>query len=111
MSEQCPTIGRIVHYTLSEQDAEAINARHAEAEDRARRESESRDRVIDGNQRHVGNHVEAGDVYPMIITRVWGDQPDSHVNGQVFLDGNDTLWATSVSLGAGERHFVWPPRI
>lgn len=87
-----PSIGRIVHYTLSEQDAGRINAR----------------RLADPTS---GNRVAVGDVFPMTITRVWGDQPTSAVNGQVLLDGSDVLWVTSVSLGRGARHFVWPPRV
>jgi hypothetical protein len=101
MAEMVPTIGRIVHYTLSEQDAEQINERRGPA----------RSAALGGDvQMHHGNYVQARDVYPMVITRVWGDQPDSEVNGQVLLDGNDTLWATSVTAGEGERHFVWPQR-
>jgi hypothetical protein len=46
----------------------------------------------------------------MLITRAWGDQPDSLVNGQVFLDGGDCLWVTSVKVGEGPRTFAWPTR-
>ena len=106
MSEQVPTIGRIVHYTLSEQDAEAINRRRADA---MRNMPQHQERA-DGSQIHVGNSVAAGDVYPLVITRAWGDTPESAVNGQVLLDGNDTYWATSVSVGEGERRFAWPSR-
>lgn len=101
-----PTIGRIVHYTLCEQDAEAINRRRADA---ARNLAAHRERA-DGSIVHSGNPVKAGDVYPLVITRVWDDTPESAVNGQVLLDGNDTFWATSVSHGEGERHFQWPTR-
>jgi len=100
-----PTLGRIVHYTLSEQDAEAINRRRKDARDSAA----SLDKT--GYVAHVGNDVSAGDVYPLIITKVWGGTPTSAVNGQVLLDGNDTFWATSVAIGEGPRTFAWPPRI
>lgn len=99
-----PSIGRIVLYTLSEQDAEAINRRRVQADMHI---EEHRERG-DGSQVHVGNSVHAGAVYPMVIIRTWGDTPDSSVNGQVLLDGNDTLWVTSVSVGEGQRHFAWP---
>lgn len=107
MTEQRPTIGRIVDYTLSEQDAAAISSR------RQQDQAAARDVV---GQRYCGqpsggNQVSAGDVFPLIITRVWGDQPGSAVNGQVLLDGNDLLWVTSVSLGEGPRHFAWPARV
>ncbi len=87
-----PTIGRIVHYTLSEQDAAAINARR------------------DAAGPSSANPVYEGDVYPMMIVRVWGNSPDSAVQGQVFIDGNFTFWATSVTGGEGPRHYAWPER-
>lgn len=77
-------IGTMVEYTLNGLDAEDVNNR------------------IDTKWPHVGNKTRAGDVFPMLITRVWqGD----HVNGQVFLDGNFILWVTSVKEGAGQREF------
>jgi len=99
-----PSIGRIVHYTLSEQDADAINRRRTDATHTRAAAQTS------GFQVHVGNSVQAGDVYPLVITRVWGNTETSAVNGQVLLDGNDTYWATSVSVGEGPRHFAWPTR-
>lgn len=86
-----PTIGRIVHYTLSEQDAAQINA-------------------LRGSSTFKANPAAEGDVYPMMIVRVWGNSPDSAVQGQVFIDGNFTLWATSVSHGEGPRAYAWPER-
>ena len=97
-----PTIGRIVHYTLSAQDAEQINKRRKDAQ-----QSGSALRN-DGSQIHFGNNVSDGETYPMIITRVWSD---TAVNGSVLLDGNDTFWATSVSEGEGPRHYAWPERV
>lgn len=90
-----PTIGRIVHYTLTEMDAAQINRRRAH-------------HAVDGqrSQIHVGNVAREGDVFPMMITRVWGETPESAVNGQVFLDGNDTLWITSATVGEGPRHYA-----
>lgn len=85
-----PTIGRIVHYTLCQAGVNAINARRGTA--------------------HVGNRVAAGDVYPAMIVRVFGDTPESCANLQVFLDGRDTEWVTSRTVGEGEFHFAWPKR-
>ena len=104
---QKPSIGRIVHYTLDADDAEKINRRreHAMAHLGEHREN------ANGVQIHVGNSVSAGDVYPMIIVRVWGGTPDGCVNGQVMLDGNDLYWAMSVKIGDGPRTFAWPPRV
>jgi hypothetical protein len=54
----------------------------------ARRQQESRN-----NLPFPGNDPHPGDVYPLLIVRVWSD--DS-INGQIFLDGIDTMWVTSV---------------
>jgi hypothetical protein len=102
-----PSIGRIVHYCLSEQDATQINKRRADA---AAHMEEHRENST-GVAVHVGNNVVAGQVFPLVITRAWGAAEGSAVNGQVLLDGTDTLWVTSVSEGAGERHWIAPPRV
>jgi hypothetical protein len=78
MSHIAPRRGLWVDYALASYDVEAIAAQR----DRAGRAL-------------VGNPANGGDVYPMLITRPWGDTPTSAVNGQVFLDGNDALWVTS----------------
>jgi hypothetical protein len=101
-----PSIGRIVHYTLTEQDAEQINRRRADAQAQIGWHREHKTGAVV----HIGNSVAEGDVYPLLITRTWGDQEDSAVNGQVFLDGSDTLWVTSVTQGTGARQWVEPPR-
>jgi len=89
MSGTVPTIGRIVHYRLDAHDAARITHRRTEAG-------------------IPGNAVQPGDTYPLIITRVWGG--GSGVNGQVLLDGPDTLWVTSVTEGEGIRTWSWPMR-
>jgi hypothetical protein len=110
MTEHAPSICRIVRYTLTKQDADAINRRRADASAHL---TAHRDRA-DGSQIHTGNSVAAGDVYPLVITRVWAASPapaSTAVNGQVLLDGNDTYWVSSVTAGTGERHFTWPARV
>jgi hypothetical protein len=101
-----PSIGRIVHYTLNGHDAAGVNRRRTDA----RRHQAEHMAACNGVVVHTGNNVAAGDVYPMIITRVWGQTEDSAVNGQVLLDGNDLLWVTSVAQGEGERRYTWPNR-
>jgi hypothetical protein len=93
-----PSIGRIVHYTLTASDAAGINIRRIHP-------------VAEGL--FHGNTAHAGDVYPMMITRVWSAEPDEDtvVQGQVFLDGNDTLWVTSVAQGHEERQWFEPVRV
>lgn len=104
-----PSIGRIVHYVLSDSDAASINKRRQDA---------AASNVSAGNTGvvvHAGNHATGGDVYPLIITRVWatGDAATEQTacNGQVMLDGNDTLWVTSVSQGDGQREWFEAPRV
>jgi hypothetical protein len=84
-----PTIGRIVQYTLTDRDAGDVN----------------RLRLASENE---GNTAREGDVFPMLIVRVWGSLPESAVQGQVFIDGNFTLWVTSVVAGEGPRTYAWP---
>lgn len=102
-----PTIGRIVHYKLTAEDAEAVNRRRKDAD--ANRQNH-RDAAL-GYVAHFGNFAREGDVYPMLIVRVWGTTPESSVNGQVFLDGNDTLWVTSVGQGDDVRQWHEPERV
>jgi len=104
---QVPSVGRIVHYVLSEEDVNGINRRRADGESHM---SEHRERS-DGSQVHIGNRAVAGAIYPLIITRVWGSDPTSGVNGQVLLDGNDAYWATSRVPGETPGTWHWPERV
>lgn len=100
-----PSIGRIVHYTLTADNAEHINKRRNDAILNMPQHASA----ADGVQLHTGNTVSEGMVFPMIITSCGGAvTADSHVNGQVFLDGNDLYWATSVKAGDGPGCFAWP---
>jgi len=103
---QDPSIGRIVHYTLSEQDAAQINKRRSDARNLNAAGVTLASQGL-GPQIHIGNPVAAGDVFPAMVVKVhsWS------ANLQVFLDGNDTFWATSVAEGDGELHWQWPPRV
>ena len=102
---QC--IGRIVSYKLGEQNVIEIERRRVDA----RASTISADKT--GAQVHVGNPVSTGDVFPMLITRVWDPKPteESVVQGQVFLDGNDVLWVTSARQGDGEYQWHETPRV
>ena len=98
-----PTIGRIVHYKLSLEDAGKLNKRYDDgAGPRSAKNADS------GAQVHVGNRVERSETVPMIITKVWTEES---VNGQVILDGNDSLWVTSAVRGQNESQWDWPPRV
>lgn len=120
MTEQIPTIGRIVHYRLSADDATQINRRRTSGTSIAQRMKPWNIVTSTGNrdicewptgaQAHIGNEVKEGDTFPMMITRVWGNTPTSAVNGQAYLDGTDVLWVTSACVGEGPRTFSWPTR-
>lgn len=120
MSEQIPSIGRIVHYKLSASDVELIMRRRTTGMSIAERLKVNASPDLGGSipvvawpagaQAHIGNNVYEGDVFPMLIVRVWGSTPESAVNGQVFLDGNDVFWATSRTVGEQNGQFSWPTR-
>jgi hypothetical protein len=87
-----PSVGRIVLYRLTADDATQINRRRPTGV-----------KAGAGKIVHVGNPVAEGEAFPLIITRVWGA-----VDGS---DGNDSLWVTSVMEGDGLRHWFVPPRV
>lgn len=82
-----PSIGRIVHYTFAEYDdfSQVEGARV--------------------------NKVEAGQVYPAMIVRTWGEDEGDSCNLQVFLDGNVSYWATSRVEGDQPGQWAVPPRV
>lgn len=94
-----PTIGRVVHYKLSEQDVDAINRR--------RRDFAAAQSGNTGFVGHVGNTVRAGNVFPAFVVATFGG---TAANLHVFLDGNDTYWATSREDGAEPGQWSWPTR-
>lgn len=104
-----PTQGRIVLYTLGLEDVDRINKNRIAYATVGDRLSSA------GCQKHIGGMVEEEDTFPMVITALWGPvvgggDPQC-VNGQVLLDGNDTLWVTSITEGTGPRTWAWPPRV
>jgi hypothetical protein len=107
-----PSVGRIVHYTLTEYDAQAINQRREDASAFQRSVTvrpEPGERGRTGHVLHVGNTAREGDAYPAMIVRTFGE---TTVNLQVHLDGDDTYWATSRMEGDGSPGtWIWPPRV
>ena len=101
-----PTVGRTVHYTLTEADAEVINRRRSDASLNLRQIQEAKSGFV----AHIGNSATEGQVCAAVIVRTWGETPESAVNLQVLLDGNDVYWAASRSVGDGSGHFAWPQR-
>lgn len=107
--QMVPSKGRIVHYTLTETDAERITRRRTDGASIAERMGGGTWPA--GAQAHIGNPVGAGDVFPMLIVRVWGSDASAAVNGKVELDGTDCLWVTSVVQGHEPGQWFEPPRV
>lgn len=106
-----PTIGQIVHYRLTADDAARMNKRRADYHAFATAHAHPHDPDTappTGHVAHVGNALEAGNYYPAMVVRT-DLSPDS-INLQVFLDGTDQLWATSVHEGDEPGTWAWPPR-
>jgi hypothetical protein len=91
-----PSIGRIVLYQLAEHDVADINRRRA-----GRATRERLDRAT------LGNHAEAGQVFPAIVVRHFGA---GTCNLRILLDGTDTHWATSRTEGTTPGTWAWPAR-
>lgn len=95
-----PTVGQIVHYTLSSFDAGEVYRRRE-----VTGFSVNEKGVLDddshwhaGTQRHVGYAPSPGEVLPAIIVRTY---EGSMCDLQVFLNGNDVLWVTGRFQGEG----------
>lgn len=107
-----PTVGRIVHYTLTAQDAEAINRRREDHKAYAARHRQPIGPGHDGatgHQAHVGNSASEGDQYAAVVVRVFNPTTTT-ANLKVLLDGNDDYWATSATEGEGPGRWAWPAR-
>lgn len=107
-----PSVGRIVHYQISQYDAAEINSRRSDAQ--AFRRSldhanpiQAGERGRTGHVEHTGNQVSEGDIYPALVVRTFGG---TTVNLHVLLDGNDTYWATSRVEGDNPGQWSWPVR-
>lgn len=87
-------IGMMVLYQLTEEEALATNKRREDAKQNVEKMREERP----GFQAHVGIETSEDDLLPMIVTFVSQDLP-TFVDGQVFLNGNDSLWVTEVMEG------------
>jgi hypothetical protein len=109
-----PTVGRIVHYRLTEEDAEHVNRRRTTSVS----VQERMPLVVDyvhghaihawpqGAQAHIGLPAFDGQELPMLITRVRVES----INGQVFLEGNDVLWVVDIREGIQNGQWHWPER-
>lgn len=106
-----PTIGRIVLYALTAEDALKINRRRTTGASIAERIAAPVWPI--GAQAHIGNPVSVGQEFPLMVVAV---RPLTFIlNGQVFLDGNDVLWVVDAEQGppgdAVQGKWRWPPRV
>lgn len=90
-----PSIGRIVHYVLSQQDVDSIqSSRQRMAE------------LLQISAGQIGNSVRVGEVVPAQIVRVW-DASTGLINGQATLDGFDTYWLRSCHMDECKAQGTW----
>ena len=97
--------GRIVYFVFNEQCAAEVMRRRTTAKSIAERIGSSPPAWPTGAQAHIGNEVKAGDIYPAMVLRVWGESGCSNL--KVFLDGSDEYWATSINYDAAKAPFSW----
>ena len=90
-----PTIGRIVHYRVSEDDAQHYGFR-----------------PLDNPS---FNLPYPDDILPMTITSVHADSDGvvRHISGNVMVNNGTMFWAGSVTEGLGDipGQWFWPPRV
>lgn len=98
-----PTLGRMVRYVLTGDDAEKINRRRTSGASILTRMERGVWPV--GAQAHIGAEVHAGDYWPGLIVAV--ARGSSNVNLQVFLDGCDVFWAVGRNLDEAHTPGTW----
>ncbi len=91
-------VGLNVLYRITAEEALATNKRREDARQNIEKMRQERP----GFQAHIGNLIGVGDRFPMVITQIF---PANGINGQVFLDGSDSLWVTSVEEGDAPGQF------
>ena len=104
-----PTIGRIVIFKITEEQAQQINRRRTSGAIISDKIKE--DEWPMGAQAHIGNSAFAGEEFPLVIVRIWPNEFGSGIpgiNGQVLLDGNDVLWVSSAGEGPENGQWHWP---
>jgi hypothetical protein len=113
-----PTLGRIVYYTLSAEDADRINRLRTDGSIATRLHRAMQNFTPPhwpyGAQAHLGLIVQAGDVLPGMVVHV--DNVTQWLELQVYLRGNDVLFVTDVKEGPDSKGNIlgcwqWPPRM
>lgn len=83
-----PTVGRIIHYVVTEADRAHVDALRAEG-------------IVHLNPLSTQQHL------PAIVIVPWSEET---VNAQVLLDGATVLWKTSIKHGTVPGTWHWPER-
>lgn len=105
-----PTLGRIVHYLLTDADADAMNKRRDDYQKFANSHAHPHEPGTPeptGHVAHFGNDLAGGEYYPAVVVRT-NLTPDT-VNLKVLLDGTDDLWVRLVHEGDEPGTWAWPP--
>jgi hypothetical protein len=84
-----PTMGRIVMYRLTDDDARRIQQQRS-------------------HDSTAANLARSGSTYPAIVVAAFGDEA---LNLKVLLDGPDNYWATSRHEGDEPGTWAWPQRV
>ena len=99
-----PTLGRIIHYTLTQQDVDQIMRRRTSASEIASRMAATPPGWPAGAQAHIGNTVRPGQIVPVIIVAVWSEVC---INGRAMLDGTDEYWVSSAMFSPEPNQGMW----
>ena len=96
-----PLVGKMVLFVMDEKYAEQANRLMMLGVKYDNFVHQACRNQIAYKEEHVprSNKAHPGQVFPMLVCRQWGE---GMVNGQIFVDGNFTLWATSVSEASRE---------
>lgn len=95
-----PRIGEVVLYKLTNDDAIQITRRRTTPEAVRNRLRRNPPEWPEGAQAHLGDPVLAGELVPMLVTRI--NEGAGLVGGQVFLNGSDTHWIAAVQVADQE---------
>lgn len=90
------TTGRTVLYKLTHRDCDRIMLHRASIN------AHQPEELLCGNTPHEG------DIVPAIVVQVW--TPETF-NGQAFLDGNQTVWLTTIPQDQDDKRpgtWHWP---
>ncbi len=93
-------LGDVVHYTLTGDDANAINRRRTDGASISDRQFKGM--WHPGAQAHIGEPVAEGDRVPMTVTKIeMQETGECLASGQCILNGTDSFWVRKAAPGDG----------